>query len=532
MARKQIATMDRIILCSLLSLMLIVKGTETSPSSSSRYQDNYIEEDKYTPGFLTLGQKYSIAIGSTVILPCKINETDKPEDYVLAWKKDIAILTAGPVKVNMNPRYRLMPSTASPGTVGASHGYNLEIKDVRTSDAGEYVCQLGTIVPREIVHTLEVMVPPKIDFVSPPSRLDASKNSAIRLECRASGNPQPKIIWTRKNNVMPNGEANVTGNVLEIMHATRHTAGHYRCTADNRVGQTDTREIFVNVLYAPEIEVERGFVHTGVGFEAQLTCVVHAEPQPHVIWYKDTTQLGTTEQHSQQNRGNKYSLIIRNVTHSDLGNYTCQASNSLGRDRGYLTLSGIPSICFFDSPTVGHYRDQYNITWTVQSYSPIREYRLFYRKQYTKTAMYHDKENLIFAGNKYNYGLGIENQWENVVIPEVYDEQGLRYRSYAGYEHVQNTRHRRSFLIKGLVPSTNYEARLQARNDHGWNKLSSIFHFTTASEDVEPSAQPAVGHGLLDKEFFSSSNQLESTLLPLLLSTVSTLLVAFVLSRS
>lgn len=175
--------------------------------------------------------------------------TDKPEDYVLAWKKDIAILTAGPVKVNMNPRYRLMPSTAGPSTTtGTPHDYNLEIKDVRTSDAGDYVCQLGTIVPREIVHTLEVMVPPKIDFVSPPSRLDASKNSAIRLECRASGNPQPKIIWTRKNNVMPNGEANVTGNVLEIMHATRHTAGHYRCTADNRVGQTDTREIFVNVL--------------------------------------------------------------------------------------------------------------------------------------------------------------------------------------------------------------------------------------------------------------------------------------------
>uniref|UniRef100_A0A336KBP2 CSON001901 protein n=1 Tax=Culicoides sonorensis TaxID=179676 RepID=A0A336KBP2_CULSO len=439
----------------------------------------------------------------------------------------------------MNPRIRLMPSPiATPGTStgSTSHGYNLEIKDVRTSDAGDYVCQLGTIVPREIVHTLEVMIPPKIDFVSPPSRLDASKGSAIRLECRASGNPQPKVIWTRKNNVMPNGEANVTGNVLEIMHATRHTAGHYRCTADNRVGQTDTREIFVNVLYAPDIEVERGFIHTGVGFEAQLTCVVHAEPQPHVIWYKDTTQLGTTEQHSQQNRGNKYSLIIRNVTYSDLGNYTCQASNSLGRDRGYLTLSGIPSICFFDSPTLGHYRDQYNITWTVQSYSPIREYRLFYRKQLAKSYMYHDKENQIFSANKYNspYGLGLENQWENVVIPEVYDEQGLRYRSFAGYEHVQtNTRHRRSFLIKGLTPATNYEAKLQARNEHGWNKLSSIFHFTTASEDQEPSAQPAVLHGLLDKEFFSSSNQLKSTLFSIAFSIFSTfLLTIFVLPSS
>jgi hypothetical protein len=53
-------------------------------------------------------------------------------------------------------------------------------------------------------------------------------------------------------------------------------------------------------LDSPEIEVERTFIHTGVGYEAQLICIVHAEPQPNIIWYKDTTQLGTTEQHSQQ----------------------------------------------------------------------------------------------------------------------------------------------------------------------------------------------------------------------------------------
>lgn len=50
----------------------------------------------------------------------------------------------------------------------------------------------------------------------------------------------------------------------------------------------------------PEIEVERSYIHTGVGYEAQLICIVHAEPAPHVVWYKDGTQLGTTEQHSQQ----------------------------------------------------------------------------------------------------------------------------------------------------------------------------------------------------------------------------------------
>lgn len=53
---------------------------------------------------------------------------------------------------------------------------------------------------------------------------------------------------TEQNNVMPNGEENVTNSILEMMHADRHTIGHYRCTADNRVGQPDGRDLFVNVL--------------------------------------------------------------------------------------------------------------------------------------------------------------------------------------------------------------------------------------------------------------------------------------------
>uniref|UniRef100_A0A336K364 CSON015512 protein n=1 Tax=Culicoides sonorensis TaxID=179676 RepID=A0A336K364_CULSO len=479
-----------------------VRGTQTSPAYQQ--SDNYLEEDKNLPGFLTLGQKYSIALGSTVILPCKINETDKSSEYVLAWIRNRAVLIAGPTKVTSNPRVRLMPSQ------GYTSGYNLEIKDVRLTDAGEYICQMGAIEPKEVIHTLEVLIPPKIDYVS-HTRLDVPKGGPVRIECRASGNPKPKIIWTRKNNMMPNGEANITGNILELQHANRHTAGHYRCMADNRVGQTDAREINVNVLYAPEIEVERSLIHTGVGYEAQLICIVHAEPQPHVIWYKDTTQLGTTEQHSQQNRGNKYSLIIRNVTYSDFGNYTCQGSNSLGRERGMLQLSGLPTVCYFDSPTIGRYKDQYNVSWTVTSYSAIREYRLFYRKQSPLNAMeFHETTNFnqIVPHVLTHHERGIHDQWENVVIPEIFDDYGHHY-SFASSHHMpQSTRHSRSFLIRNLQPATHYEVRVQARNDHGWNKLSNIFHFTTRSDDSDNSIHPEVFHGaeLLDKSLLNGTD--------------------------
>ncbi|XP_055626967.1 lachesin-like [Toxorhynchites rutilus septentrionalis] len=521
----------------LLALMLFVQGTTPSPSRYS--ESNYLEEDKYSPGFLTLGQKYSIAIGSTVVLPCKINETESSSHYVLAWKRDIAVLTAGTVKVTVNPRIRLMPVQGQADQHGAlSTGYNLEIRDVRVSDAGDYICQIGSMEPKEIVHTLEVLVPPKIDYISPANKLDVNKGAQVRMECRGSGNPAPKIIWSRRNNVLPNGEANKTGNVFDVMHATRHTSGHYRCTADNRVGQPDSREIVVNVLYPPEIEVEQQIVHSGVGHEAQLVCIVHAEPAPNVIWYKDTTQLGTTEQHSQQVRGNKHSLIIRNVTYMDLGNYTCQASNAWGKDRGSLSLSGLPTICYFDSPTLSSYRDQYNISWTVQSYSPIREYRLFYRmhspsKSHLLHTGSHDKQldnhifshGTIYASNPYSSGSGSGStsgnhlggeQWENVVIPEMLaDYNNIHGGHYynSPYSFQTGIRHRMSFQMKKLQPGSNYEARVQARNDHGWNRLSSIFHFSTRSEDMElePSAQPAVhGAGLLDKGLLSSSDAVTS----------------------
>uniref|UniRef100_A0A182QVL7 Ig-like domain-containing protein n=1 Tax=Anopheles farauti TaxID=69004 RepID=A0A182QVL7_9DIPT len=279
----------------------------------------------------------------------------------------------------------------------------------------------------------------------------------------------------------------------------------------------------------PEIEVEQPIVHSGIGHEAQLVCIVHGEPTPSVVWYQDTTQLGITEQFSQQNRGNKYSLVIRNVTYTDIGNYTCQASNALGKDRGTLSLSGLPTLCYFDSPTLSSYRDQYNISWTVQSYSPIREYRLFFRLAAKNMhLLHHEKplDNHIYSdraaqpsGHLYGPGLfsgsvsahGGE-QWENVVIPEMsdYGAPNHYFNMVPPYATYQPTiRHRMSFQLKNLKPASNYEARVQARNDHGWNKLSSIFHFSTRSEDMElePSAQPAVhGAGLLDKGLLSSSD--------------------------
>ena len=75
---------------------------------------------------------------------------------MLAWQKNSQVLTAANVKVTMNPRIRLMPPLGDVNEMN-SGSYNLEIQSVRTNDAGNYTCQIGTNVPNEIVHSLEVL---------------------------------------------------------------------------------------------------------------------------------------------------------------------------------------------------------------------------------------------------------------------------------------------------------------------------------------------------------------------------------------
>ena len=99
-------------------------------------------------------------------------------------------------------------------------------------------------------------------------------------------------------------------------------------------------------------------------------------------------------------------------------------------------------------------------------------------------------ENAV-VGNQHHfsppYSTGLSDQWENVVIPENFPEyypaqpSTFNLNEFHYNSHV-NTHHHMSYLIKNLSPATNYEARVQARNDHGWNKLSNVFHFSTRSE--------------------------------------------------
>lgn len=93
-----------------------------------------------------------------------------------------------------------------------------------------------------------VLVPPRIHHVSSNGRVEVKKGSTVHLECKSSGNPVPKVTWSRKNNILPGGEQSAITQVLTFDKVDRHHAGIYECTAGNGVGSDVKEQIHLHVL--------------------------------------------------------------------------------------------------------------------------------------------------------------------------------------------------------------------------------------------------------------------------------------------
>ena len=125
-------------------------------------------------------------VGDTIVLPCKVKNLGS---YVLLWRRGAAVLTAQNLMVTRDARFKIID------------GYNLQISNVRITDAGDYVCQIGDVEPRDQVHTLEILVPPSVRAVPDHGIISARQGGTATLECKSVGNPTPHIYWFRKVNI-------------------------------------------------------------------------------------------------------------------------------------------------------------------------------------------------------------------------------------------------------------------------------------------------------------------------------------------
>ena len=130
-------------------------------------------------------------------------------------------------------------------------------------------------------------------------------SSRVVLSCSASGNPPPSITWTRLDGEMLS-DATAGEDRLEIARAGLHHAGLYQCLADNGLGQVDSLNIQLVVLYPPLISLAHTWRLEEDSLVLELLCQVEADPPALISWAREGGGLTDRDNVQADNRDSQH----------------------------------------------------------------------------------------------------------------------------------------------------------------------------------------------------------------------------------
>nr|XP_056717941.1 matrix-remodeling-associated protein 5 [Euleptes europaea] len=227
----------------------------------------------------------------------------------------------------------------------------LYIRNVSPKDSGSYECIAANMVgaARRLVwlHVKKQSTNAKITGSS-PQRTDLSYGSTLRLDCSASGDPWPRILWRLPSKRMVDSvhsldsRIKVFGNGTLFVHSiTDKDAGDYLCVARNKIGD-DYVVLKVNVMMKPaKIEHKNENNHKVLyGGDLKVDCVATGLPNPEISWsLPDGSMVNTLMQSDDSgSRAKRYvvfnngTLYFNEVGLREEGDYTCYAENQIGKD--------------------------------------------------------------------------------------------------------------------------------------------------------------------------------------------------------
>ena len=155
---------------------------------------------------LNPGPRHAVE-GNTITFPtCHVTGYPTP---VVTWRKLSSQLPQGRVRYNNSA---------------------LQISQVRKEDSDTYTCSAKNLLEKAEKNTMLVVSLPR--FTSkPPSKIVSMLTFAVRLNCSATGDPQPIISWRKQGGQLPVGRSQQINGTLVITNLQQSDAGNYICTA-------------------------------------------------------------------------------------------------------------------------------------------------------------------------------------------------------------------------------------------------------------------------------------------------------------
>ena len=157
------------------------------------------------------------------------------------------------------------------------------------------------------------------------NRLRAEGNQKVTISCIVTGQPPPKITWSKAGGSLPVGRNHVQDGTLKIFKVTRKDGGIYICKAENILGSvTDTAQL---IVYSPSRfkVLPPQEVNPNYGSTVRLPCVAESELSTTITWLKNGLGVLPANTHVLHSG----TLVIKNIKKSNEGSYTCRATNTL-----------------------------------------------------------------------------------------------------------------------------------------------------------------------------------------------------------
>ncbi|XP_021098568.1 hemicentin-1 [Heterocephalus glaber] len=262
--------------------------------------------------------------GTSVSLECESNAVPPP---VVTWYKNGRIITE-------STHMEILADEQM-----------LHIKKAEVSDTGQYVCRAINVAGRDDKNFhLNVYVLPSIEGPEREVVVETISNP-VTLTCDATGIPPPMITWLKNHKPLENSDSLEVhilsgGSKLQIARSQHSDSGNYTCIASNIEGKAQKN--FILLIQVPpsvagaEIPSD---VSVLLGEDVELVCDAHGIPAPVIQWLRDGKSIANEETEKIQVTANGNTLNIYGAHTSDMGKYTCVATNPAGEDDRIFNLN-------------------------------------------------------------------------------------------------------------------------------------------------------------------------------------------------